>query len=387
MNQLQTIKQKGRLLRAHLAQVFEREVTLAQAYEALAASEGTTWNVLSARLAASDTATKPVAKSTTTLPLAAPAKRFRSPTRPKVRALFLTGDSELAAEFDAEDWLSWAGKDRIARLLQEYQAESVEGFGAAFGGNSDVAKGVAHSCSGNDHRNSGGMADVYRYIGAKSLLNIDYGDSFCFVNKQDLLTWLKSHPHSAELLALVPETQGDTAPAAEAVLDTELDTPEQTFKMMEVCQAAWEYAKLHWAATREGGRSCEYIIERGDVLNALSDCSVIPTEGTEDEPEFVMVAIRAVERSLEVLGYELHARCLAKGTISPDEPMRGMTTFGELAVGDWFRNVHSCTLYRKESDTTVLAYVAVDGQPFSQAFYIGEDTLARVVKRQETQPQ
>jgi len=375
MNQLQTFKQKGRLLRAHLSHVFEREVTLAQAYEALAASEGTTWNVLSARLAAAKPEKVP--------------GRLVAPGPLVVRAILTTGDDKAAAEFDAMPWLQWAGKDRIARLLRQEKRNPVEGFSTVYGGKNELAQGIALYCSGQEFGpfDTAVLTTVFNHVGAKDQLGHDYGDLYCFVDQTDLLNWLKTQDYGEELLAIVQPSTAVAAPAIDGVNDVELDTPAQTFKMMEVCQAAWEHAQLHWAATREGGRHCEYLIERGDVLNALSDCSVIPSEGTEDEPEYANAAVRAVERSLEVLGYELHARGLANGSISPDEPMLGMTTFGELSVGDWFRNVHSCTLYRKESDTTVLAYREVDAQPFSQPFRIGEDTLARIVKRQKDKSQ
>jgi len=53
MNALQQFKQKGRTLRSHLATTLGSEVTLSQAYEALAAMEGaSSWNEFSARLLA-----------------------------------------------------------------------------------------------------------------------------------------------------------------------------------------------------------------------------------------------------------------------------------------------------------------------------------------------
>lgn len=53
MSTLTLFKQKGRALRSHLEASFGQPVTLAQAYEALAAMEGAAdWNVLSARLKA-----------------------------------------------------------------------------------------------------------------------------------------------------------------------------------------------------------------------------------------------------------------------------------------------------------------------------------------------
>jgi hypothetical protein len=375
MNQLQTFKQKGRLLRAHLAQVFGREVTLAQAYEALAASEGTTWNVLSARLAAAKPEKVP--------------GRLVAPGPLLVRAILTTGDDKAAAEFDAVPWLEWAGKDRIARLLRQEKRNPVTGFSTVYGGKNDLAEGIAHYCSGREFGSfdTAVLTTVYNHVGAKDRLGHDYGDLYCYVDQADLLKWLKTQEYGDELLAAVQPGASAVAATEADVNDVDLDTPAQTSKMLEVCQAAWENAKLHWASTREGGGRCEYLIERGDVLNALSDCSVIPTEGTADEPEYASVAVRAVERSLEVLGYELHARYLAQETIWPDEPMLGMTTFGQLAVGDWFRNVHSCTLYRKESETTVRAYKEVDATPFSQTFQMEEGAMARIVKRQKPQPQ
>jgi len=83
----------------------------------------------------------------------------------------------------------------------------------------------------------------------------------------------------------------------------------------------------------------------------------------------------------------LHARQLAEGSISVFEQRLGITTFGELAIGDWFKNVHSWTLYRKESENSVHAHNQLDEPPYSQSFRMGEDDLARVVRRQEQKPQ
>lgn len=373
MNKLQAFKQQGRLLRAHLAQVFQREVTLSQAYEALAASEGTTWNELSARLAS----TKP---ETTLARLVAPGPL-------KVRALFTTGDDSAAAEFDAEPWLVWAGKERIAQLLRQLRLEPAEGFLRAYGGNNALAQGIALLCSGAETGalHTAVLTQVFRYIGAKDELGHDYGGSYCFVDQADLLRWLKAQPFGHELLVdVLSAVVTDLLPVAaprEGLLDTMLDTPEQTDKMLEVCQSAWEHAKGHWAAVRARGERCEYLIERGDVLHALADCDVVPSAGTEDEPEYDIAAVKRVERCLETLGYELHARRLFEEVISPDEPMLGISTFSQMAVGSWFRNTFSCTLYRKESDGTVRPYKEIDAAPFAGPFGMAEEMFVRVIRR------
>lgn len=372
MNKLQAFKQKGRQLRAHLAQVFQREVTLAQAYEALAASEGTTWNELSARLAS----TKPEKALT----------RLVAPGPLKVRALFTTGDNSAAAEFDAEPWLEWAGKERIAKLLKQLRIEPAEGFTRAYGGNNALAYGIASLCSGAETGpvHTAVLTQVFRHMGAKDELGHDYGGSYCFVDQADLLRWLKAQPFGYELqVDALSAAVLDLLPAAapgDGLLDTMLDTPEHTDKMLEVCQAAWEHAKGHWVAIRARCERCEYLIERGDVLAALADCDVVPSAGTEDEPEYDVAAVKRVERCLETLGYELHARRLAEQVISPDEPMLEIATFSQMAVGSWFRNTHSCTLYRKESDEAVRAYNEIDAVPLAGPFNMPEEMFVRVIR-------
>lgn len=183
MKSLQDMKQKGRALRKHLEAAFGKDVSLSQAYEALAAMEGaTSWNALSAALAAPTTAPEQPA---------APSVRAKqtlvSAKLPEIRAVFRTMDGKACATFDAAPWFAQAPQDDIDGLLREKVVGGPTEFQRAIGGKG-WGDNVALFCSFGHE----GLRNVYAYI--KGLTDVGQwcGGSDCFVNALDVEEYLSA---------------------------------------------------------------------------------------------------------------------------------------------------------------------------------------------------
>jgi hypothetical protein len=139
MKSLHELKQKGRALRKHLEAAFGKEVTLSQAYEALAAMEGAgSWNVLSASLAA-ETAVEPKNVSDRSGLVVNSDDTY-------VRAILCTSAGRLLLEFNAFHGLQKANEGQRAALLDERPQLAPTGFELSYGGGA-AAMTIAGLCA------------------------------------------------------------------------------------------------------------------------------------------------------------------------------------------------------------------------------------------------
>lgn len=187
MKSLKEMKQKGRALRKHLEAAFGNEVTLSQAYEALAAMEGaTSWNALSASLVAPTTQPEQPTEE---------ERIVACPALPEIRAIFRTVDGKASADFDASPWFAQARQADIDSLLAETTHTGPLCFPRAIGGNG-WGDAVAQFFAATD----AGVAKVYAYIKATSDVGQDCGGSDCYLDAKDVDEWLeaKSAVYSAD---------------------------------------------------------------------------------------------------------------------------------------------------------------------------------------------
>lgn len=191
MKSLKEMKQKGRALRKHLEAAFGNEVTLSQAYEALAAMEGaTSWNALSAALAAT------TAQQEQPLVTAKEVHHVAGrSTLPEIRAVFRTVDGKASTTFDASPWFAQALQAHLDAMVAETTDHGPFCFPRALGGK-DCGDAVAQFCADTD----AGVAKVFAYIKATSDAGQDCGGSDCFLDANDVDEWLqaKSAVFSAE---------------------------------------------------------------------------------------------------------------------------------------------------------------------------------------------
>jgi len=356
MSALQNFKQKGRLLRAYLAQAFSTDVALSQAYEALAAAEGTTWNVLSARLVRTGSAEK-------------------DPTEelPPVRAVFQTKDGTLQVKFDASSWFKWAGAGRIENLLYENRDTPPADFGPAYGGSGMSANGVAFVCSNSNAE----LKAAYETLRAN---RNDYRPTQCFVHMVDVQRWLRAYGALFDQDGVAkPEPTAGSQP----VPDTELGKPENEARLRQVCHTAWDHAHQQWVQWRDQGTTCSYIIERSSVLAGLNESDVYPTSEEYGELEFHQSTLTLVERALCDFGYESRTLMLLHEELSLDEPFLGLAVFNDLSIGDWFRGVSTGCLYQKTGLDSARRYLRLDGTTPGETWSIAYDAWVQVVRRRE----
>lgn len=179
MKSLKDMKQKGRALRKHLEVAFGKEVSLSQAYEALAAMEGaTSWNALSAALVAPTTEPVQMAMS------------------PKVRAVVMSRVGSMVREFDAGPWFLEASAEQIALLMNEKPALAPSGYELSYGGG-QAARALA------EHRSVSSELSVF--FGYCSALNdISEKASFnCYVDFYDVAEVLSFKKNGAPKAAPV----------------------------------------------------------------------------------------------------------------------------------------------------------------------------------------
>ena len=230
MKSLKDMKQKGRALRKHLEVAFGKEVSLSQAYEALAAMEGaTSWNALSAGL---------VAPTTEPVPLAAV---------PSVRAVVRTLDGNMVREFDAAPWFLQASAEQIAALMNEKPALAPTGFELSYGGGL-AARALA------EHRSVSSELNVF-FSYSFAINDISEKASFnCYVNFYDVaevLSFKKNGP-AKEAPASVPLL----LPEIRAVFSTVDGKASTAFDASPwFAQATEEDIEALLAETVEGGTS------------------------------------------------------------------------------------------------------------------------------------
>jgi hypothetical protein len=176
MKSLKEMKQKGRALRKHLEAAFGKEVSLSQAYEALAAMEGaTSWNALSAALVA---------------PTTQPEQPLAPQPLPEIRAVFRTVDGNATAAFDASPWFAQASQSDIDDLVEETTDKGPHCFSRSIGGNHH-GDSVAEFFDDNED-----VAKVYAYIKATRDIGQDCGGSDCFIDADDVNKWLEARTRS-----------------------------------------------------------------------------------------------------------------------------------------------------------------------------------------------
>ena len=179
MNSLHQFKQKGRILRNLLAQAFQTDVKLSQAYELIAGMEGAAdWNTFSAQLAGKPSAT----------PVAEPAKV--APVEPTIKAILRTREDDGHAEFDAVAWFEQASEDDIAKLLTEDRL----GNGRHYSGEQCLK--VAQFFVGKDS----GVSMIYDFVNQESRPR---GELRCSIAVADVARWLKGRGKAAQALPAV----------------------------------------------------------------------------------------------------------------------------------------------------------------------------------------
>ena len=326
MNALQQFKQKGRILRKHLANAFNTEVKLSQAYEAVAIMEGCTdWNEFSARLAGPVTAKAP----------SAPA--VESAGLPAIRAIFQTVDGQAEAHFDASAWFAQASEEDIRGLMNEKPHMAPTGYELSYGGKNGYSDAVAEFVAPSNE----GVQGVYNYIHAFSAVGGDCGGSDCYVNAHDVQGWLRARHDAREGASQAQRPLGSGTSVM--VLDTQVDHPANAALLRKVCQAAWEYCVDDWKVMVSEGRHCEFSIEHSNIFAALGDYNVVSTgeEGYDDS------IAEVVDGAMQKLGYHRLARLLSSGNASLEESLAGVVAFSSLNEGDEFRDVDLGEMYRK----------------------------------------
>lgn len=246
MKSLKEMKQKGRALRKHLKAAFGNEVSLSQAYEALAAMEGaTSWNALSAALVA---------------PTAQPeqpeeAERIEArPALPEIHAIFRTVDGKASAAFDASPWFAQASQEDLGRLLAETTYRGSMCFPNSVGGK-DCGDSVALFFADTDKD----VAKVYAYIKATSDAGQDCGGSDCYIDANDVDEWLeaKSAGYSAD--GLFSEVNVIEVNLAEAL--NEYDVPDDV--------PDWKWVEQHHSFVHKGngveGGVWEFMVHTGKM--------------------------------------------------------------------------------------------------------------------------
>lgn len=179
MNSLHQFKQKGRILRNLLAQAFQTDVKLSQAYELIAGMEGAAdWNTFSAQLAGKSAAT----------PVVTPAQA--APTEPTIKAVIQTRENDAHVEFDAVAWFEQASEDDIAKLLTEDRL----GLGRHYSGEQCLK--VAQFFVGKEQ----GVSMIYDFVNQDSRPR---GELRCSIAVADVARWLKGRGNTAQALRAV----------------------------------------------------------------------------------------------------------------------------------------------------------------------------------------
>lgn len=239
MQTLQQYKQKGRALRRHLAATLGTEVSLSQAYEALAAMEGaSSWNVLSARLAASGASAMPAAPE---------VLQGATLTRlPPVRALLHTLDGKARAEFDASAWFAQASERDICALLEETPRMTPTCFVRAYGGESGLSDEVAAFVAPTDSE----VGQVYAYIAAMAAVGQDCGGSDCYVDADSLRDWLEARA----ALELVQALPGSAPADMQGVLDVMMQDVVGDYEVPDTVPE-WQWVQRNASFThRDNGK-------------------------------------------------------------------------------------------------------------------------------------
>jgi hypothetical protein len=215
MHTLQQYKQKGRTLRRHLAAALGTDISLSQAYEALAAMEGAAgWNVLAARLAQAGSPSAPA-------PAAAPAATAVTPL-PPVRALLRTVDGKAQAEFDASAWLAQASAADIAALKEEKPRMAPVGFELSYGGMNGLSDSVAAFAADSNEE----VRRVYEYIRATTAAGQDCGGSDCYIDAHALQHWQATRA----------ARQAPDAAGMKLVFDVRLGAPAHAALRAKICE-------------------------------------------------------------------------------------------------------------------------------------------------------
>ena len=296
-NALQQFKQKGRILRAHLAEAFNTEVKLTQAYEAIAAMEGAAdWNTFSAQLAE-----KSIAPATpVSLPVA-------EQSLPAVKAIFRTVDGFAVARFDAAPWLAQASAGDIKRLMEEKPRWAPTGFELSYGGTNGMSDCAAEFCA----RENEDLQRVYGYIDALAGAGRDCGGSDCYIDAYDLQMWLDAKSEAAKpKSATVGNVQAHPKQSGSVrlILDTQLDAPDNEERVRNMCSSIWDGRLEVWMNMAQD--QCSFVIDDDHTLtDALSEYNIVATgaEWYADE------ALRVLRAALEKHGYYRIAEELREG--------------------------------------------------------------------------
>lgn len=333
MKSLHAMKQKGRALRKHLAAAFGKEVTLSQAYEALAAMEGAqNWNTLAANL---------VSVSSSAPMAGAPAPRAVVSAMPSIRAVLVTDD--VAVEFDATAWFIQAADTEIHGLCDERPTASPVTMPFAYG-NGPFSESVVKFCALSNkalrlsstvtgESKATCFVDVYdlhcwwnwTFACSQSGFIARNGPSLIIVpNWAEFVSWAKEGGYDESYFDINDEKcftlqqaylQEMAESRATTVRDVDLWRTEHRQLMFKVCTSAWGSALEGWKE-RCKTPGCEFIIESSDIFQALGDWSVTSTgdEGFHDEAEMI------VEDALLVYGFHRQARLLFEGKADIDVP-------------------------------------------------------------------
>jgi hypothetical protein len=218
MNALQQFKQKGRILRKLMAEAFNTEVKLSQAYETIAAMEGcTSWNEFSAQLAGSSAQ-----------PAALSAAATRSVALPAIRAIFRTVDGKAEAQFDASSWFAQASEQDIEALMTEKPRMAPIGFELSYGGMNGFSDAVAEFVAASDDK----VRQVYTYIKSLSDVGGDCGGSDCYIDAYSVQRYMVARSEALE----AEPVSAPVAAGSSLVLDVQLGGPGHAPLRAKICE-------------------------------------------------------------------------------------------------------------------------------------------------------
>jgi len=299
---LKELKQHGRTLRKHLAAAFERDVTLSQAYEALAVAVGApSWNSLSAQALAAAPA----------LASAQPGSALKvQPTNPMViRAVFKTVDGRASADFDAAPWFrDVATQEDVDTVMQGRRMCFFPGIGDVYGGNS-MADCIAEHFAKLDPK----VGQVFEYIALCKDEN--FAGSDCWVSREDLEAWLADR-FGVEQLGLRERTHNQQYQALfnqrfdvnRHVLDVNLGDKENADLAKVLCERIFAICIEEWSKPRT--TKCEYLIESSSIYRGLDTLNI---ETTGDDGSYHPTVESIVEDLLTEFGYYTIAKQLYEG--------------------------------------------------------------------------
>jgi len=299
---LKELKQHGRTLRKHLAAAFQRDVTLSQAYEALAVAVGApSWNSLSAQALAAAPA----------LVSAQPVSTLKvQPTKPMViRAVFRTVDGRASADFDAAPWFrEVATQQDVDAVIQGRRMCFFPGVGDVYGGNS-IADCIAEYFAERDPQ----VGKVYEYIA--SCNDEKFAGSDCWVSREDLEAWLADHL-GVEQLGLRERTHNQQYQALvdqrfsvdRVVRDVDLGDRENVDVAKVLCERIFAVCIEEWQKPRT--TKCEFLIESSSIYRGLDSLNIEMTGGDEGYHPTVE---SIVEDLLTEFGYYNMAKALYEG--------------------------------------------------------------------------